>query len=106
MKKNILQALHASGIGAHSGITATYHRIKALFAWTGIFQSVESFVNKCQKGRRMHMRNYSSKKPSEPELELFRDVEQGMVDAEAGVGDAARAGGFTSGVAARGASGL
>ena len=41
-KKNILQALHASGIGAHSGITATYHRIKALF------QSVESFVNKCQ----------------------------------------------------------
>ena len=51
MKKNILQALHASGIGAHSGITATYHLIKALFAWTGIFQSVESFVNKCQKGR-------------------------------------------------------
>lgn len=47
-KKNILQALHASGIGAHSGITATYHRIKALFAWTGIFQSVESFVNKCK----------------------------------------------------------
>jgi hypothetical protein len=40
MKKNILQALHASGIGAHSGITATYHRIKAL--------SMESFVNKCQ----------------------------------------------------------
>lgn len=47
-EKNMLQALHASGIGAHSGITATYHRIKALFAWTGIFQSVESFVNKCQ----------------------------------------------------------
>lgn len=31
-QKHILQALHDSGLGGHSGIAATYNRIKALFA--------------------------------------------------------------------------
>jgi hypothetical protein len=32
-QQHILQALHASGLGGHSGIQATYHRVKALFSW-------------------------------------------------------------------------
>ena len=32
-QQHILQALHDSGIGGHSGFNATYHRIKQLFAW-------------------------------------------------------------------------
>lgn len=32
-QQNILQALHSNGIGGHSGITATYQRVKSLFAW-------------------------------------------------------------------------
>jgi hypothetical protein len=32
-QQHIMQALHDSGIGGHSGITATYNRIRALFAW-------------------------------------------------------------------------
>jgi len=31
-QNHILQALHACGIGGHSGIQATYHRVKSLFA--------------------------------------------------------------------------
>lgn len=31
-QQHILQALHTSGIGGHSGIQATYQRIKALFS--------------------------------------------------------------------------
>ena len=50
------------------------------------------------------MRNYSSEEL--PELELFGEAGRAMVDAEAGVGDAARASGSASGVAERGASGL
>jgi hypothetical protein len=30
---SILLALHSSGLGGHSGITTTYQKIKALFAW-------------------------------------------------------------------------
>jgi hypothetical protein len=31
-QQNILQALHSSGIGGHSGIHGTYHHVKQLFA--------------------------------------------------------------------------
>jgi hypothetical protein len=32
-KQKILQALHASAVGGHSGFAVTYHRVKNLFAW-------------------------------------------------------------------------
>jgi len=41
---HILQALHASGLGGHSGIQGTYHRVKALFAWPKLKQVVTKFV--------------------------------------------------------------
>lgn len=47
-QNHILQALHASGIGGHSGIHATYHRVKSLFAWSKLKQSVTQFVQSCQ----------------------------------------------------------
>lgn len=40
----ILQALHSSGIGGHSGIHATYHRVKSLFAWPKLKQIVVSSI--------------------------------------------------------------
>lgn len=44
----VLTALHDSGIGEHSGITATYNKIKSLFAWTMMKQMVHDYVMKCQ----------------------------------------------------------
>lgn len=44
---NILQALHSTGIGGHSRSTATYHRIKALFAWPHLKQDVDAYVKQC-----------------------------------------------------------
>jgi hypothetical protein len=44
----VLQALHSSGIGGHSGIAATYNKIKALFAWHGMMKMVKEYVNACQ----------------------------------------------------------
>jgi hypothetical protein len=46
-QQHILQALHASGIGGHSGIAATYSRVKSLFAWPHLKQSVHQFVQQC-----------------------------------------------------------
>ena len=43
-QQHILQALHASGIGGHSDISATYKRVKALFAWPSLKQIVQHFV--------------------------------------------------------------
>ncbi|CAO2206554.1 unnamed protein product [Urochloa humidicola] len=44
----ILLALHSSGVGGHSGITATYHKIKNLFAWPGMKEDIKNYVQACQ----------------------------------------------------------
>jgi transposase InsO family protein/ribosomal protein L21E len=44
---HLLQALHASGIGGHSGVLATYQRVKRLFAWPRMKQTVTDFVSTC-----------------------------------------------------------
>ena len=44
---SVLQALHSSPMGGHSGIYATYVRIKHLFAWPGLKKMVHAFVSQC-----------------------------------------------------------
>lgn len=44
----ILLALHSSGLGDHSGITATYQKIKALFAWPHMKQDVKDYISACE----------------------------------------------------------
>jgi hypothetical protein len=44
----ILLALHSSGLGGHSGITATYNKVKALFSWPNMKQTVKDYVTGCQ----------------------------------------------------------
>ena len=46
-QQHVLQALHSSGVGGHSGFYATYHRVKALFAWPKMKHTIKSFVEQC-----------------------------------------------------------
>jgi len=46
--KAVLLALHTNGIGGHSGITATYNRIKQLFAWEGMKDDIKRYVTNCE----------------------------------------------------------
>lgn len=43
----IMQALHSSAVGGHSGFQVTYSRIRKLFAWPGMKQSIRDFVANC-----------------------------------------------------------
>lgn len=43
----LLQALHSSPVGGHSGIPVTLRRAKQLFAWRGMTASVREFVSAC-----------------------------------------------------------
>lgn len=43
----ILLALHSSGLGGHSGITATYQKM-ALFAWPNMKQDIKDYINACE----------------------------------------------------------
>jgi hypothetical protein len=44
----VLLALHASGIGGHSGQAATYNKVKSLFSWPGMKKSVQEYVSMCE----------------------------------------------------------
>lgn len=46
-QQHVIQALHSSGLGGHSGIQATYHRIKALFAWPKMKETIATYVQGC-----------------------------------------------------------
>jgi hypothetical protein len=47
LQQLLIQALHSSAVGGHSGIPVTYHRLKHLFAWPGMKKSVIQFVSSC-----------------------------------------------------------
>ena len=46
-RQHILQAVHSSGIGGHSGFHGTYHRIKSLFAWPNMKNSIRTYIKEC-----------------------------------------------------------
>lgn len=47
IQHQILFALHNSAVGGHSGYEATYSRVKRLFAWPHLKQSVKDYVAQC-----------------------------------------------------------
>jgi hypothetical protein len=48
LQKKILQALHSSSVGGHSGIPVTLRRLRQLFHWKGMKTMVRTFVQECQ----------------------------------------------------------
>jgi hypothetical protein len=47
IQQQVLFTLHTSALRGHSGYEATYHRVKKLFAWPQLKQSVKDYVAKC-----------------------------------------------------------
>uniref|UniRef100_A0A453NRI9 Reverse transcriptase n=1 Tax=Aegilops tauschii subsp. strangulata TaxID=200361 RepID=A0A453NRI9_AEGTS len=47
LRTKLIQALHSSPVGGHSGVRATYQRIKNIFHWPGLKQEVEKFTAAC-----------------------------------------------------------
>ena len=44
----VMLALHASGLGGHSGMTATYQKVKSLFFWPNMKADIQHYVSNCQ----------------------------------------------------------
>ena len=47
IRNAILEWLHCSGIGGHSGRDATHQRVKSLFYWKGMSKDIQAFVRSC-----------------------------------------------------------
>lgn len=42
-----MSSLHTNAVRGHSGLEVTYHKIKTLFAWPKLKQTVKTFVSQC-----------------------------------------------------------
>ncbi|GMI80078.1 hypothetical protein HRI_001677100 [Hibiscus trionum] len=47
LRQQLLHTLHDPPQGDHSGILATYHRLKASFYWSGMKYVVKTYVQSC-----------------------------------------------------------
>jgi hypothetical protein len=47
VRTKLISTFHSTVLGGHSGIHATYQRIKKLFVWKDIKIDVENFVKQC-----------------------------------------------------------
>lgn len=47
IRADLIRDYHCSAFGGHSGMRATYHRIKSLFYWLGLKKVVEQFIREC-----------------------------------------------------------
>ena len=47
LQTKLISAFHSSAIGGHSGIHATYHRLKRHFYWKGMKKDVDSYIQQC-----------------------------------------------------------
>lgn len=52
IKTRILEAIHNTSIGGHSGIQASYKKAKTLFYWPGMRQDFQDFINACEVCRK------------------------------------------------------
>ncbi|KAJ3704876.1 hypothetical protein LUZ61_008581 [Rhynchospora tenuis] len=46
-RTKVLQSLHDSSVGGHSGINATYHKVKKFFYWPNLKQAIHDYVTAC-----------------------------------------------------------
>lgn len=57
LKDKVMTALHASAVGGHSGMRATYHRINKIFHWAGMKKEIENMVANCPTCQRSKHEN-------------------------------------------------
>jgi hypothetical protein len=47
LQLQIIAAMHSSALGGHSGVPATYSRLRQYFSWVGMKSAVKTFVQSC-----------------------------------------------------------
>ena len=46
-QQHIMQEVHLTGVGGHSGYLPTYHRIKQSLTWPHMKQAIKDFIKEC-----------------------------------------------------------
>jgi hypothetical protein len=83
LQTKLINAFHNSAMGGHSGVLPTYHRLKRLFSWSGMKQSVEDFVRQCavcQQAKHAHTRPAGLLQPLPIPDGIWRDLTMDFVE--------------------------
>lgn len=78
LQTKLISAFHSSALGGHSGVNATYQRLKKLFSWNGMKIDVDNYVkqcNICQHSKHSHAHPSSLLQPLLSQL-LFGKIYQ------------------------------
>ncbi|KAL3538158.1 hypothetical protein ACH5RR_001524 [Cinchona calisaya] len=57
LRMQLLECMHDSPLGGHSGNNGTYKRFKASFSWPGMKKAVEEFVEECEVCKKNRTKN-------------------------------------------------
>jgi hypothetical protein len=79
----VLLAFHHSALGGHSGILPTYQKIKKLFSWPGMKESVTKFVQSCtvsQQAKSEHVRYTGKLQPLPIPKEAWHTVGMDFIE--------------------------
>jgi hypothetical protein len=77
LQTKLVSVFHASAMGGHSGVTATYQRLRKLFAWKGLKQAVEGFMRQCfvcQHAKHEHVKTPGLLQPLPIPTEPWHDL--------------------------------
>jgi hypothetical protein len=86
LQHQLMESLHASAIGGHSDMVASYQRIKRIFYWPGLKKDMQNFVSECaicQRAKAEHCQYPGLLKPLDPPdmawQHLTMDFTEGLV---------------------------
>lgn len=83
LQTKLISALHESPVGGHSGIHATYQRVRKVFFWPGIKMAVEDFVKQCptcQKSKNEHCQPAGKLQPLPVPTKPWNDITMDFIE--------------------------
>jgi hypothetical protein len=83
MHQTILQTLHESAIGGHSGVQATLQHVRQLFAWPKMRTTIQDFVDTCavcKQAKPEHVKYPGLLKPLQVPNQAWKVVSLGFID--------------------------
>ena len=83
LKTKIIAAFHSSAVGGHSGVQASYQRVKKLFHWPDMKADVDSFVKQCsvcQQAKHEHCKYPGLLQPLPIPEESWQDISMDFIE--------------------------
>jgi hypothetical protein len=83
LQTKLIAACHSSALGGHSGVNATYHRLKRHFIWKGMRSDVESYIKQCdtcQRAKHSHTHPAGLLQPLPIPSGIWRDLSMDFIE--------------------------